>query len=1678
MIRPRIPGGFPGKLIVITMLIVLAVHVSAQENPINVTNLFQSSPINIPVSLTQTENETPSPAPVQALNRETTATPPVLPAVITITPAIPSMAVPTTLTTYAVLPATTEISPVITTIPITTVSNQNSVQGSNPGATNSLYFSPNDSIRQGPVYEIKTDVVTDSRTGQKYAKDRVIVRFKSTTNAISSVSDEKIRQAHAKVGAKVKKDFSAGGITGLQLVQLPNGTEVQSAIREYQSNPDVLYAEPDYVVSIPPDQTGPVVQDTNPSHILAIPSDGFFSYLWGLHNTGQTGGTPDADIDAPEAWDISTGSGSVVVAVIDTGVLYSHSDLASNIWNNTGEIPDNGIDDDGNGYVDDIRGWDFANNDNDPTDDHSHGTHVSGTIGAVGNNGIGVAGINWQVKIMPLKAFNSAGSGFLSAEIDAIEYANKKGAVVISNSWGGGSFSQSLKDVIDESPAVVVCAAGNSATDNDATPFYPAGYSSPNIIAVAASDHNDALASFSNFGSGSVDLAAPGSSILSTTNATGTYIYKSGTSMATPHVSGVAALVKAVNQSLSSAETITIILSTVDAKSSLSGKVATGGRLNAYQAVLATPPAAPVADFSGVPTSGTAPLPVSFTDLSLNNPKGWAWYFGDETYTAPWTEMNASAGWAGRYGHSSVAMPDGSIVLMGGYGGGIKNDVWRSPDHGATWTQVNASAGWTGRVYHSSVAMPDGSIILTGGFGIGGYKNDTWHSTDNGATWTQMNASAGWSARQYHSSVAMPDGSLVLMGGTDNYTYSYLNDVWRSTDSGASWTQVNANAGWSSRFLQSSVAMPDGSIILMGGFGSDGYKNDVWRSTDNGASWIQLNASAGWTKRWDHKSVAMTDGSIVLIGGVDGSAYKNDSWRFQPAGSSAQNPSHTYTAPGTYPVTLQAYNAAGYNNTQKSGYITVTGSPLPVADFTGTPREGTAPLTVVFTDLSAGGPSSWIWSFGDGSTTNSTVKNPIHTYLTAGNFTVSLNATNSGGSDTKTSASYITVNTRTPIADFSGVPTSGAVPLPVSFTDQSLNDPTGWAWYFGDETYTAPWTEMNASPGWVARMFHSSVAMPDGSIVLMGGLLLHEIRNDTWRSTDNGATWTEMNASPGWSARYGHSSVVMPDASIVLMGGCYSDGPCRNDTWRSMDNGATWTQVNASVGWSARGIHSSVAMPDGSIVLMGGFDGSPFIKNDVWRSTDYGATWTLVNASPGWSARRGHSSVAMPDGSIVLMGGESEPPQSLINDTWRSTDNGATWTQENVSAGWTGRDYHSSVAMPDGSIVLMGGWDSGFKPVNDTWLSTNNGATWTQVNVSSGWNARYTHSSVVMPDGSIVLMGGAEYSAGSYKNDVWRFHPAGSSAQNPLHTYTAPGTYPVALQAFNAVGYNNTQKTGYITVTGSSLPVVDFTGTPREGTAPLTVVFMDLSAGGPSSWNWSFGDGNTTNSTVQNPVHTYRRAGTYTVSLNVTNAGGFNNATRLGYINVTNATPRIGVVRNNNTWLLDASGNGVYGPGDLTYTYGKAGDVYVTGDWTGNGTTKIGVVRNNNTWLLDASGNGLYGPGDLTYTFGKAGDVYITGDWNGDVKTEIGVVRTNNSWILDTSGNGAYGAGDRIYTFGKAGDRYVTGDWTGNVTTKIGVVRNNNTWLLDASGNGAWGAGDLSYIFGKAGDKYVTGKWS
>jgi len=397
-------------------------------------------------------------------------------------------------------------------------------------------------------------------TEPAFVENQVIVKFKQ--EGIHSLD---VISVQNELGVFNVKEFP---LIGAQLWEMKADTLI--AVQRFENDDRIEYIEPNYIIEL-----------------AKTPNDPEFAKLWGLHNQGQTGGKADADIDAPEAWEYKTG-GKVVVAIIDTGVDYNHPDLIANMWINPDEIPDNKIDDDENGCIDDIYGCDFANDDGDPFDDHSHGTHVAGTIAAVGDNSRGIVGVSWTAQIMALKFLTSRGSGSIAGAIAAIQYATKMGAQLSNNSWGGGGYSQALHDAIKaagEKGILFIAAAGNDyGNNNDVSPVYPASYNLDNIIAVAATDHNDKLAVFSNYGLKTVDLGAPGVNIYSTTPHN-TYKSFNGTSMATPHVSGAISLLWAKCSKLTHTDVKNAIQGSVDKVSALSGKTLTGGRLNVHKAL-------------------------------------------------------------------------------------------------------------------------------------------------------------------------------------------------------------------------------------------------------------------------------------------------------------------------------------------------------------------------------------------------------------------------------------------------------------------------------------------------------------------------------------------------------------------------------------------------------------------------------------------------------------------------------------------------------------------------------------------------------------------------------------------------------------------------------------------------------------------------------------------------------------------------------------------------------------------------------------------------------------------------------------------------------------------------------------------------------------------------------------
>jgi uncharacterized delta-60 repeat protein len=405
----------------------------------------------------------------------------------------------------------------------------------------------------------------------EFIPDELIVKFKPRVEGETEAKKAK-RHAdlHSRRGSKKIREFKK---FDMDKVKIRTGLTVEQAISEYKTDPDVEYAEPNFIY-----------------HANVVPDDHLFDKLWGMTR-----------IKAPQAWDRTTGSNDVVVAIIDTGVDYNHPDLAANMWVNTVELNGTpGVDNDGNGIIGDIHGMNAIDGSGDPMDDHFHGTHVAGTIGAVSNNTIGVAGVNWNIKIIACKFLDSTGSGSTSDALECMQYLKKLkdsgvNLVAINNSWGGGGYSSALDYAIAAMPDVLfIAAAGNETNNNDTNPHYPSNYNQPNVISVAALAQDEKLAYFSNFGKETVHVTAPGVNIASTyplalaADPNNAYVYLSGTSMATPHVTGLAALLKAQDPGRDWRAIKNLLYSSGEAVGTLADKSLTGRLINADTATNCT----------------------------------------------------------------------------------------------------------------------------------------------------------------------------------------------------------------------------------------------------------------------------------------------------------------------------------------------------------------------------------------------------------------------------------------------------------------------------------------------------------------------------------------------------------------------------------------------------------------------------------------------------------------------------------------------------------------------------------------------------------------------------------------------------------------------------------------------------------------------------------------------------------------------------------------------------------------------------------------------------------------------------------------------------------------------------------------------------------------------------------
>jgi subtilisin family serine protease len=444
-------------------------------------------------------------------------------------------------------------------------------------------------IPRSPVYSQQTN---NSR--QRYAADQIVVKLKPE---VESASDDIMAEEILSTRGVRAETISPRSNGKIELLHLNSNVSVEEAVRRAQADPRVEYAEPDYFV---------YAMDTVPNDPRFLSGE-----MWGLSTASCSFCSPGSEspnIDATRAWDITTGSDNVVAVILDTGVELQHEDLAANAWVNPREIPDNGIDDDGNGFVDDVNGWNFFDGTNQTfksTSEDFHGTHVAGSIGAVGNNGKGVAGVAWNVKLMSLKFLGGTqGKGSTSNAVRGINYAidmrnHGVNVRVINASWGGGSDSQSLREAISAANAagiLFVCAAGNAGVNIDSNPDFPGSYAKDysGTVSVAAVDAGGRVASFSNVGHDSVSLAAPGVSILSTYPG-GFYAGLSGTSMSTPYVSGIAVLLWSRYPDLAPAEVKQRIVDTSEPINDLVSLAARSGRASAYDALTGriAPPRSP-----------------------------------------------------------------------------------------------------------------------------------------------------------------------------------------------------------------------------------------------------------------------------------------------------------------------------------------------------------------------------------------------------------------------------------------------------------------------------------------------------------------------------------------------------------------------------------------------------------------------------------------------------------------------------------------------------------------------------------------------------------------------------------------------------------------------------------------------------------------------------------------------------------------------------------------------------------------------------------------------------------------------------------------------------------------------------------------------------------------------------
>jgi subtilisin family serine protease len=841
--------------------------------------------------------------------------------------------------------------------------------------------------------------------GRDAVAGEILVKYREPRDG-----DALTRHRAAEANAEAD-EVEAVGRRGLRRVH-SRRYDAAELLQLLQQDPDVEYAEPNYIVTAD-----------------VTPNDPQFGNLWGLLNTGQNiggqAGHAGDDIGAPAAWNISTGSRSIVVGIVDTGIEYTHPDLSANVWSAPSQftvtIAGQSIT-----CAAGTHGFNAITRTCDPMDDNNHGTHVSGTIGGVGNNGVGVTGINWTTSLMGLKFLDANGSGATSDAINAIEFAIQAKAAlgaganvrVLSNSWGGGGYSQALLDEINaanNSNMLFVAAAGNTHSDNDATPNYPSNYTAPNVVAVAATDNNDQLASFSSYGRTTVDLAAPGVNILSTIR-NGSYSYFNGTSMATPHVSGAAALVLAACAGLDTAALKANLLANVDAVAGLSTVTATGGRLDVGRAVTScgrgvsmsadkTAPQRPGTTITWTATAsgGTAPYSYrwwvydgqNWTSSNWDTSNTWAW---TPSTSAPYQvfvwmrSANNSTDAYEAYSSASFAITAPAVASVT-----LSADKAspQAPGTTVTWT---AAASGGAAPYSYKFWIYDGQNWTPGNWSAS--STFAWTPSANGSyqvfVWAKSNGNGADTYEAYKSAaftISAPAVSSVTLsankaspqapGTTVTWTatatggaapYSYK---WWVYD-GQSWTPGN----WTSSNTFAWTPAANGSYQVFvwaksNGNGADtyeAYKSAAFTISAPAVSSVTLSANKvapqapGTTVTW---TATATGGAAPLSYRwwvYDGQNWSSSSW------SNSNSYAWTPAASAPYQVFVWVKsngNAADTYEAYKSAAFTIS---VPTVSSVTLSANKTAPqqpgTTVTWTATATGGtaPYSYRWWVYDGQT--------------------------------------------------------------------------------------------------------------------------------------------------------------------------------------------------------------------------------------------------------------------------------------------------------------------------------------------------------------------------------------------------------------------------------------------------------------------------------------------------------------------------------------------------------------------------------------------------------------------------------------------------------------------------------------------------------------------------------------